>query len=196
MNIDTSFIYKEVYQNGVVSTTAYLYYFYVTDEVLWHAAGDPLPSGIIAQNSQTPSVSDAFAYVVWKIGDHKAIVRNMSSGDKFCLAGGNGKIYEASTLGKQIVWQVSPWADYESNATRDYNNNFMNGALLQQADLLRPYNFNDYSLLKVDGWVSSEEYSDPDHIDPSKATQVGHIWHCIPDVPYTYPTTQPEQSNS
>ena len=184
-NTSTTYIYKETYQDGVESSTSYMHYYYVADEVLWHAAGQPLPSGIIAQNSQTPSTSDAFAYVVWRIGDHKAIVKNMSSGDKFCIAGGNGKVYEASTLGKQIVYQVSPWSNYQSNTTRQYTNQ-----QLSDADLLSPYNFNDYSLLKVDGWVNGVELN-PDYIDPSKATQVGHIWHCIPDVPYTYPTTQP-----
>ena len=160
-------------QNGVVTSTEDIDFSYNCDTVYWHAAGDPLPEGIIPQNSQTPSINDAFAYAIWRPGLHEIIKKTVQAGDEFCIAGGNGIIYKDEVVNvssnfKQYLYRTYPLSNYATPRnlginTTDSEYNSLNGPLLSNA--------HSYHMYKLH----------PDYV-----TQVGNsvIWHCVPM--YTY----------
>lgn len=101
---------RVVISNGEIQSSTSYSLFFVCDTVLWHAAGDPLPDGIIPQNGQTPSVNDAFAYAIWRIGDLKTHKKTMGVNSPFYIGGGNGKIYSTEThaSGDQVSFEAAP----------------------------------------------------------------------------------------
>jgi len=162
---------RMVISNGEIQSSTNYGLLFVCDTVLWHAAGDPLPDGIIPQNGQTPSVNDAFAYAVWRIGDVKTHTINMTGRDEsFYIGGGNGKIYTATIYGSgdQISYEAAPLSNYGNNS-KSYSYNTLAGPLLMSD--------------------SCTTYSDQNGIQlvPSNET-VRHIWHTMPTT-YTYTKT-------
>jgi hypothetical protein len=160
-----------VISNGEIQSSTTYHLFFVCDTILWHAAGDPLPDGIIPQNGQTPSVNDAFAYAVWRIGDVKTHTINITESISFYIGGGNGKIYPAVThaTGNQVSFEAAPLSNGYENNSKSYSYNALAGPLLMTD--------------------SDTIYSDQNGIQlvPSNGT-VKHIWHTMPTT-YTYVRT-------
>lgn len=162
---------RVVISNGEIQSFTAYSLFFVCDTVLWHAAGDPLPDGIIPQNGQTPSVNDAFAYAVWRIGDVKTHTITMTGMNApFYIGGGNGNIYTAATYasGDQVSLEAASLSTQGSNS-KSYSYERLGGPLLMS-----------------DGCTT---YSDQNGIQlvPSNGT-VRHIWHTMPTT-YTYVRT-------
>ena len=143
---------------------------FVCDTVLWHAEGDPLPAGIIPQSGQTPSVNDAFAYAVWKVGDLESCSISITNITPFYIGGGNGIIYPTQThaSGDQISYKAASLSNYQNNS-KALSYSTLTGPLLLSDVGVTYSDQNGIQLVPTDGAVK-------------------HIWHTIP-MTYTYTKT-------
>lgn len=161
-----------VISNGELQSSTNYILSFVCDTVLWHAERDPLPAGIIPQNGQTPSVNDAFAYAVWRVGDYEAYnVTTTGIGYALYIGGGNGRIYPAATqeYGNQVAYKAASLSNYGSNSKAYSYTSLYPGTLRLGDEGLTYSDQNGIQLVPANGTVK-------------------HIWHTMPTT-YTYTKT-------